>query len=127
MMSSSPTMRAYRDSVVLDTPELVGRLRDMLGATLVAYVGGVKETRAVRQWAEGTRRVAADTESRLRLAFQVASLVTASNSAAVVQAWFQGLNPMLDDRSPARLLREGSVDVEGGDVLTAARAFTRVG
>ena len=44
-------LRAYQDSVRLPTPELVDRLRDLLGARLVAYVGSVKETRAVRQWA----------------------------------------------------------------------------
>jgi len=31
----------------------------------------------------------------------------------VVQAWFQGLNPQLEDRSPARLLREGDLDEVG--------------
>jgi hypothetical protein len=41
----------------------------------------------------------------------------------VVQAWFQGLNPHLDDRSPARLLREGDLAEVGPMVLAAARAF----
>ena len=41
----------------------------------------------------------------------------------VVQAWFQGLNPHLEDRSPARLLRDGDLDEVGPLVLAAARAF----
>lgn len=41
----------------------------------------------------------------------------------VVQAWFTGLNPQLEDRSPARLLREGNLDEVGPPVLGAARAF----
>jgi len=41
----------------------------------------------------------------------------------VVQAWFAGLNPQLDDRSPARLLREGDLHEVGPLVIGAARAF----
>jgi hypothetical protein len=33
------------------------------------------------------------------------------------------MNPRLDDRSPARLLREGNLDEVGPEVLRAARAF----
>ena len=31
-------------------------MRDLLGAKLIAYIGWVKETRAVRLWAGGERR-----------------------------------------------------------------------
>jgi len=107
---------------------LVKGLRDLLGAKLVAYLGGVRETRAVRQWAEGTRAVQDKTdEYRLRLAYQVAVLIVEKDSPAVVQAWFHGLNPQLEDRSPARLLREGDLDEVGPLVLTAARAFAATG
>jgi len=107
---------------------LVKGLRDLLGAKLVAYLGGVQETRAVRQWAEGTRAVQDKTdEYRLRLAYQIAALIAEKDSPAVVQAWFQGLNPQLEDRSPARLLREGDLNEVGPLVLTAARAFAATG
>jgi len=107
---------------------LVQALRDLLGAKLVAYLGGVRETRAVRQWAEGTRAVQDRTdERRLRLAYQIAALIAERDSAGVIQAWFQGLNPQLEDRSPARLLREGDLDEVGPLVLAAARAFAAAG
>jgi hypothetical protein len=35
----------------------------------------------------------------------------------------QGLNPQLEDRSPARLLREGELQEVGPAVIGAARAF----
>jgi len=99
-----------------------------MGAKLVAYLGGVRETRAVRQWAEGTRSVQDSTdERRLRLAYQVATLIAERDSPGVIQAWFQGLDPQLDDRSPARLLREGELDEVGPLVLAAARAFAATG
>jgi hypothetical protein len=106
----------------------VSELRDLLGAKLVAYLGGVKETRAVRQWAEGTREVSGSEDlRRLRLAYQAAKLISARDTPAVVQAWFQGLNPVLEDRSPVRVLREGDLDEVGPRVLAAARQFSSVG
>jgi hypothetical protein len=41
----------------------------------------------------------------------------------VAQAWFQGLNPQLDDRSPARLLRDGDLDEVGSTVIAPERPF----
>jgi hypothetical protein len=126
--TSSPGLTAYRDSITLDFPTLVNRLRTVLGARLVAYLGGVKETRAVRQWVEGQRSPSDAVAQRLRLAYQVTGLITeAQNSSAIVQAWFQGANPQLDDRSPARVLREEDPHAVGPQVLSAARAFARVG
>jgi hypothetical protein len=108
---------------------VVKELREELGAPLVAYIAGVKETRAVHEWAEGTREVRGhDREMRLRIALRVAVTLRTKDSPAVVQAWFQGLNPKLADHSPARLLRDAA-DVEnvGRQVLNAAQAFNAVG
>lgn len=99
-------------------------LRELLTPRLVAFIGGVGETRAVHQWADGTREVkSGEVEDRLRFALQVALLLSENDSPRVVQAWFQGLNPHLEDCSPARLLREGELDEVGPLVLAAARAF----
>lgn len=118
-----PDFAAHTKTVRASFPEVVSELRAVLGARLVAYLGSVRETRAVHQWAEGAREPSADVQNRLRVALQVALTIAASESPAIAQAWFQGLNPQLDDRSPARLLREGDVDEIGPAVITAARAF----
>lgn len=119
---------AYANATRLSPADLAGELRALLGARLVAYLGGVKETRAVRQWVDGTRQVAgAENLRRLRLAYQAARLIAERDDPTVVQAWFQGLNPGLADRSPARLLREGDLDEVGPQVLAAARQFAAVG
>ena len=126
-MTTTPVARPDYEAHVRATrstlPEVVREVRDILGARLCAYLGSVKETRAVHQWAEGSRRPNADVERRLRTALQAAAPIAAADSAAVAQAWFQGLNPQLDDRSPLRLLREGDLDEVGPDVIAAARAF----
>ncbi|MGC4934399.1 hypothetical protein ACLQ3C_12030 [Gordonia sp. DT30] len=123
-----PDLAAYNDAARMSQPELVAALRDLLGARLVAYLGRVKETRAVRQWAEGTRTIANPEDvERLRIAYRAARLIAARDTTAVAQAWFQGLNPVLDDRAPALLLRDGELADVGPMVLAAARQFAAVG
>lgn len=105
-------------------PEVVTELRDLLTARLVAYLARVTETRAVHDWADGTRTMRSrETEDRLRLTLQIALMLSQHDSRRVVQSWFTGLNPQLDDRSPARLLREGDIHEVGPLVMGAARAF----
>lgn len=126
--SARPDLAAYRDALTMTTAGLVSALRDLLGSKLVAYLGGVKETRAVRQWAEGSREIGKPSDlERLRLAYRAARIITDRDSAQVAQAWFQGLDPSLDDQSPARLLREGDLEVNGARVIAAARQFAAVG
>jgi hypothetical protein len=128
LTSAKPDLDAYNTAMSMTTAELVTALRDLLGAKLVAYLGRVKETRAVRQWAEGTRSIANPADlDRLRVAYRAAAVITARDSKEAAQAWFQGLNPLLDDRSPARVLRDGDLEDAGPLVLTAARQFAAVG
>lgn len=116
-------LRAYNDSIRRPTPQIVNDLRHVLGAKLVAYVAGVSETRTVREWAEASRRPTSAAENRLRLAHRIATLIGQSEGQAVVPTWFQGMNPQLGDRSPARVLREDGVEAAGSRVLAAANAF----
>lgn len=125
---SRPDLAAYNEAARMSQPELVTALRDLLGAKLVAYLGKVKETRAVRQWADGTRTIGNDGDvERLRIAYRAARMITERDEPAVAQVWFQGLNPILDDRPPALLLREGELGEVGPQVLAAARQFAAVG
>jgi hypothetical protein len=103
--------------------QVAASLRQLLGAKLTAYLGSVGETRAVNQWAAGEREPSEAVQVRLRLALQVALMIAEADGPGVARAWFQGMNPQLDDRSPARLLREGNLDEVGPEVLRAARAF----
>ena len=118
-----PDFAAHTKSVRAPFSEVVAELRAVLGARLVAYLGSVGETRAVRAWAEETRKPGAEVQNRLRVALQVALPLAEAESPEIAQAWFQGLNPQLDDRSPAWLLREGELEEVGPAVIAAARAF----
>ncbi|MEV4418956.1 hypothetical protein AB0L40_03145 [Patulibacter sp. NPDC049589] len=118
-----PDLDAHRHAMRADVDVVAREVRDLLGARLGAYVAGVGETRALHEWAEGARTPSADAQRRLRLALQIATMIAATDGTQTAQAWFQGLNPQLDDRSPARLIREGALDEVGGQVVAAARAF----
>lgn len=119
-------LQAFSQSIA-PFPHVVKRVRDLLGPKLVAYIGGVTETRTVHQWIEGVEPKGPEVDGRIRLAAHLAELIAARDNGAVAQAWFQGLNPQLGDRSPARLLREGDVHDIGPKLLAAARAFVTGG
>ncbi len=121
--ASRPGLAAHTLAVRSTFPEVVTALRELLGPRLVAYLGAVRETRAVHQWADGARAPSDAVQQRLRVALQVASMVAEVEGPRIAQAWLQGLNPQLDDRSPARLLREGELQEVGPAVVGAARAF----
>lgn len=125
--TSRPGLRAYENSLRLVPAEVVAGLRDALGAKLVAYLGGVQETRAVREWADGSRSPSDEVVQRLRAAYYVTAMLRDRESAPTVASWFQGMNPELGDVAPAKVLREQDLDVAGPAVLAAARSFIALG
>lgn len=125
--SQRPGLQAARESVELALPELVERLRDLVGVRLVAYVGNVKNTRPVGEWASGQRSPGANDEARLRLAFQAARLMRERYDRATIQSWLMGSNPALGYEAPARYIRESNPVEAAREVMAAASSFTFVG
>ena len=122
-----PGLRAYEDSVRLPFPELVDELREIIGARLVAYIGGVMSTMPVSAWARGTEAPDEAERERLRHAFHVAALLRERYDAITVQSWFKGRNPSLNDDAPAHILREGN-QLEGArDVIAFAKSYANIG
>jgi hypothetical protein len=115
--------RAHEDSIRLPTAEIVARLRDILGPRLVAYIGHVSSTRPVAEWVAGARKPSGETVDRLRSTYFVAALLRECEEPATVQSWFKGMNPQLDDRAPAMLLRDMPLTEVGGEIVAAARSF----
>src|SRR5947209_6584483 len=96
-----PELAAHQRALRLVPKDAVRELVGILGGKLTAYVANVGETRAVRMWAEGDRDPQPDKLLRIREALVIALTLCDHDEATVVQAWFQGLNPQLDDRAPA--------------------------
>jgi hypothetical protein len=117
-----PDLFAHREALLLPASKVVEKLVEIIGRKLTAYIGGVKDARAVDRWIAGGG-IYGDAESRLRFAFQVARALSEYDSPAVVQAWLTGVNPELEDRVPLRLMRENEIDAVAPAILSAVRAF----
>lgn len=109
---------AHTASVKIDLPKIVQFLIENLGTALTAFMADA-DRKTVQRWAEGQAPRGDQPERRLRSAFQIFQLVQTAESPRTVRAWFIGMNPQLDDLSPA----EGIAADRERDVLAAARAF----
>ena len=118
-----PDLAAHRRAVQAPLAEIVAELVEILGKKLTAYIGGVKDTRVVERWIHSSVEPYKDADRRIRLAYQIAKTLSEHDPARVVQAWFIGLNPELQDRAPLRLLKEEDLDKVGPELLNAMRAF----
>lgn len=110
---------AHRKSVTLSVADIARFLQDTLGTKLTAYIAGVSDPKMVTKWAGGTANPAEARERTLRDTYQVFQLILEAEDEYVARAWFIGMNPQLEDETPADRLREGKVR----EVMAAARAF----
>jgi hypothetical protein len=96
-----------------------------IGERLTAYIAGVKDARTLGSWARN-----GDYSLQCRRRFQIALasvrvLEERHEDPDAVAAWFTWLNDLLDDSSPATLLRESTddnIETRGKQILAAARA-----
>jgi hypothetical protein len=115
-------MRADIDShtvaIRASVPTIASELDRLLGQRLTAVIAGVSDAKAVAKWARGERAPRPDTEQRLRDAYYITSLLLQAEAPSTIRAWFSGMNPELDDRSPAVVVGD-----DASRVLQAARTF----
>jgi hypothetical protein len=103
-------------------PAIVEKLAAVLGKKLTAYIGGARDVRAVERWMSGAEPYR-NGEERIRFAYLIANMLATREDPKVVQAWFTGLNPELDDRAPIRLFQDPDFELARQQVLAAARSF----
>ena len=111
----------HRRAVTATLQEVASTLQDVLSRPLTAYIAGVKEGKTVHRWATGEIAVVRylATEQRLRTAYEITQLLLQEEGASTVRAWFLGMDPYLEDRSPAETLRGG----QHKEALEAALVF----
>lgn len=110
----------HRTTAESSTADIAAFLQDAVGQKLVAYMAGVEDPKTVGRWARGTREPQdSEVERKLRDAHYVFRLLLTKEGPYTTRAWFVGLNPQLDDVSPASAIREGQTR----DVMVAAKAF----
>ncbi|MFZ0573131.1 MAG: hypothetical protein WA304_00995 [Candidatus Cybelea sp.] len=112
---------AHNEAMSLPIPTVVESLVGLLGATTVAEIAGVKETRAVQQWASGEREP--QRSHVLRFALQLAMMISTVTSRHMAGAWFHGANPHLDDQIPIVLLRDQPLESIQVRLMAAVRSF----
>jgi len=117
--------QVHQQAVTAPISEVAGQLQELLSRRLTAVIAGVKEGKTVSRWASGEVTEIRDpfTEQRLRTAYEIALLLLEHDSPQTVRAWFIGLNPQLDDVSPAEALHDGQLQ----EALAAARIFVFAG
>jgi hypothetical protein len=111
---------SHERAMSLPIEDVVKELVSILGATTVALIAGVSETRAVTQWTTG--RVP-QRPNVLRFTFQISSMILSVHDPDIVRSWFHGSNPHLRDRTPAFMLRDEPLHEIQGEIMAAARSF----
>lgn len=119
VVSSRSTARsAHRRSVEITIPDLMAALTQKLGSKLVAYIVS-KDPSTLSRWRSQESHPSDESTRALRTAYQVFQLLESEESDHTIRAWFIGMNPQLDDASPAEALADGG----NREVMAAARAF----
>jgi hypothetical protein len=117
--SAADVQQAHRKATEATIADLVRTLQEVLGRQLVAALANV-DPKTVDRWIEGQTKPRAESERRLRTAFQIYQLLLSRDSEHTARAWFLGLNPQLDDVSPIEALKENRLR----EVVVAAKSFT---
>lgn len=116
------TRRAHKAVTTIALDDMASSLKTLLGPKLMAYTVGANE-RTCDRWIAGSNKPNLDAERRLRCAYQIFELLKPVDSSAVIRAWFMGMNPQLDDLSPAEAIRGDQLR----EAILAAKAFATGG
>lgn len=115
---------AYKDSVKQDLPALTTWLLEHVGQRITAVALGLSDASMLRRYKEGAvESMRGDRESRLRLLYRVARMVSEAFDYETARAFLISSNPQLGDKSPAIILSDEKVSQAEAEVLGAARAL----
>ncbi len=115
---------AHAQAMRVPLREAADALYRLLTGKIAAYMLGVKDVRTLTRWAGGeTREIRVEHETRLRAAYEIATLLLRFDAPETVRAWFISMNPELDDIAPIEVVRQDRLQ----DALGAARAFVANG
>lgn len=121
----SQILEAHRRAVHADLQTMASTLVNVLGRALVAGIVGVRNPKTVSRWANGEVTSVRDrySEERLLVLYQVVTFLQEYEENDTIRAFMIGMNPSLNDSSPARAILDGGFD----DVMGAARLLVTGG
>lgn len=114
---------AHRDATSGEIDYIATRLQEALGQKLTAYMADVDSPQTVGRWASGDRHPREDQDRRLRAIFQIFQMLITEESSHTIRAWFMGLNPQLNDESPASVIKDDRLR----EALVAAKVYLNGG
>lgn len=121
--TSTNRTSAHVQSLGVSPEDIVRRLALVLGRNLLALIVG-RTVRTVDRWLKNDDlRLEPADERTVRDTFQVYSLLRSVEGDHTIRAWFMGMNPQLEESSPAEALAEGRFR----EVMAAAKAFATGG
>ena len=117
----STATELHHKAMNADLKTMASTLVDVMGRAIVAGIVGIRNPKTISRWASGEVTSVRDryTEERLIAAYQVTSLLQEHYGKDTIRSFMLGMNPVLNDESPAIALREG--DFKGA--INAARNF----
>ncbi len=84
----------------------------------------MKEAKTITRWAaDAVVEIRPESEQRLRAAYEIMTLLLRFEGPGTTRAWFLGMNPHLEDDTPAGALHEGRLQ----EALGAAKSFVAYG
>ncbi|EPR75857.1 hypothetical protein ADILRU_1817 [Leifsonia rubra CMS 76R] len=113
---------AHNRATQISVLDITGVLARVLGRQVLSVIVG-KGSRTIQRWVSGDTQPSAEDERRLRNAYQVYALLSSAEGDHTIRAWFMGMNPQLEETSPAEALAED----QARNVMVAARAFINGG
>src|SRR5215210_454406 len=105
LLTSTSRRKAHRQASTAPIAVIAAELQAILGPSLTTVALGLRDPKAIGQWSKGTRQPRPAQDAALRAVFQVVSLLAEVERPDVIRAWFAGMNPDLDDRSPALVMQ----------------------
>lgn len=126
MQSSAATVmaKARQEARSPDDGSVLRRVIDIIGHPLTAYIAGLNSTRPLH---DESVQFTESQFDRLRYVYYLTRILADVESPRIFQAWMQGANPLLEDTSPARLLRERDKTYTRQKISEAAWQFLTFG
>ena len=117
----STATELHRKAMNADLETMASTLVNVMGRAIVAGIVGIRNPKTISRWANGEVTSVRDrySEERLIAAYQVAILLQEHYGNDTIRSFMLGMNPVLNDESPAIALRDG--DFKGA--INAARNF----
>jgi hypothetical protein len=112
-----------RSNVGRTQKAVVKYLQAQLGSRTTAYLSGADDAQVVDLWMQGEARPDRLHWKRLQSAYDATRVLVEAYDDQTTRSWFVGMNPTLDNDSPARVLRNSRNPRVWSDVVLAAREF----